>query len=92
MNNRRREPHQPFRRRERAMPSLPKLKHCSSLPVHASVHNPSTRSAARSRANFNLEPRSLLAEWRGLFEPQRIATDQKTDEFAFMFDNTRVAG
>ena len=67
-NNRARNSHLPFRRRERAMPRFRRMRSLQKFAaVHAAVHNPfNTERSLTSRSNFKRKRAAALAEWRGL--------------------------
>jgi putative transposase len=67
-NNRSENSHQPFRRRERAMLRLRRMRTLQRFAsVHASVHNHFNQELSLTpRAIFNLNRAAALAEWRGL--------------------------
>ena len=68
LNNRAENSHQPFRRRERAMPRFKRLRTLQKfVAVHASVHNHFNQERhLYNRSNFKLNCVAALTEWRGL--------------------------
>ena len=68
LNNRAENSHQPFRRRERAMPRFRRMRTLQTfVAVHASVHNHfNLERHLYSRTNFKLNRTAALAEWRQL--------------------------
>jgi putative transposase len=68
LNNRAENSHQPFRRRERAMPRFRRMRTLQKfVAVHASVHNHFNRERhLYNRSNFKLNRAAALTEWRGL--------------------------
>jgi putative transposase len=68
LNNRAENSHQPFRRRERAMLRLRRMRTLQKfVAVHASVHNHfNQESHLYNRSNFKLNRAAALTEWRGL--------------------------
>jgi len=67
-NNRARNSHLPFRRRERAMLRFRRMRSLQKFAaVHASVRDLlNTERSLTSRSNFKLNRAAALAEWRGL--------------------------
>ncbi|MGV8989219.1 MAG: IS6 family transposase [Cypionkella sp.] len=67
-NNRAKNSHQPFRRRERAMLRFRRMRTLQKFAsVHASVQNHfNQKRSLSSRAIFKLNRAAALAEWRGL--------------------------
>ena len=68
LNNRAENSHLPFRRRERAMLRVRRMRSLQKfVAVHASVHNHFNQERhLYSRSNFKLNRAAALAEWRGL--------------------------
>jgi putative transposase len=68
LNNRAENSHQPFRRRERAMLRLRRMRTLQKfVAVHASVHNHfNAERHLYNRSNFKLNRVAALTEWRGL--------------------------
>lgn len=68
LNNRAENSHLPFRRRERAMLRVRRMRSLQTfVAVHASVHNHFNQERhLYSRSNFKLNRAAALAEWRGL--------------------------
>jgi putative transposase len=68
LNNRAENSHQPFRRRERAMLRLRRMRTLQKfVAVHGSVHNHfNAERHLYSRSNFKHNRAAALAEWRGL--------------------------
>ena len=68
LNNRAENPHQPFRRRERAMAKFRSAKSLQKFAsIHSSVHNHFNQEPhLYSRQNFKLNRSAALAEWRQL--------------------------
>ena len=69
LNNQAENSHQPFRRWERAMPRLRRMRTLQKfVAVHASVHNHfNAERHLYSRSNFKLNRAAALTEWRDLF-------------------------
>jgi putative transposase len=67
-NNRAENSHQPFRRRERAMPGLGRVHSLQKLAsVHSSVHNHfNADRSLSSRPRYKQARTAALAEWRAL--------------------------
>jgi putative transposase len=68
LNNRGKNSHQPFRRRERAMQGFRSMGSLQKfVAVHASVHNHfNLERPLYSRANFKINRSAALSEWRQL--------------------------
>ncbi len=68
-NNRVENSHQPFRRRERAMLRLRRMRSLQIFAaVHSSVHNLfNTERSVSSRSVYKQARTAALADWRGLF-------------------------
>jgi putative transposase len=67
-NNRAENSHQPFRRRERAMPRFRRMRSLQTFAaVHASVHNLfNTERSFSSRSTYKQARAAAFAEWRAL--------------------------
>jgi putative transposase len=68
LNNRAENPHQPFRRRERAMSNFRDIKTLQKFAsIHASIHNHFNNDRhLNSRETFKENRAAALAEWRQL--------------------------
>jgi putative transposase len=68
MNNRAENSHLPFRRRERAMLRVRRMRSLQKFAaVHASIYNLfNSERSLHTRPNFKLNRAAALAEWRGL--------------------------
>jgi putative transposase len=66
-NNRARNSHLPFRRRERAMLRFSQMKTLQKFAsVHANIHNPSARKHLVDRHTYKICRSAALAEWQSL--------------------------
>ena len=67
MNNQPENSHQPFRRRERAMPRFRRMRSLQRFAaLHGSIHNHFNSERSRNRQTFKDRRTAALAEWRHL--------------------------
>jgi putative transposase len=79
LNNRVKNPHQPFRRKERAMLRFRRMRPLQKfVAVHASVHNHfNAERHLYSRSNFKLNSAATFTDWRGICAAQVIEMAKK---------------